>query len=280
MPAIKCLIRDEVDPDEFINALIDMKANFETYCSNYAVKVVTDEQIINFTSNEQNRQTFAAYAKLKHDLKDLRKPNINQNDVTYFLHDFRQPLYVERVVNLDLKSAYANILFMDGLITKDTFKYLAKLQKKDRLSAVGMLASRKEVFEYSRGVVQAKREERSEFSSFFFYAVKRTFEIMSELKKICGKSYLFTWVDGIYFLPDADVKKNCESYLKEIKFPYSGEELNEFEVKFLQRSIKVSFLKKTTDGPKRKFFDLPIQESAYHKLMRSEIFINNKQKQK
>lgn len=277
MPAIKGLIRNEAGPDNFIKALSDMKADFEMYCSNYAIKIITDEQIINFTQHEQNRQTFAAYAKLKHDLKDLPKPDVTENDVTYFLHDFREPIYVERVVNIDLKSAYANVLLMDNLISKETYSYLKKLAKKDRLSAVGMLASRKEVFEYSRGEVSDMRTERSEFSPFFFYAVKRVFQIMNELKKICGKSYLFTWVDGIYFLPDPEIKKTCTAYLDKIKFPYSTEMLNEFEVKFLPRSIKVSFLKEKTN---RKYFDLPIPESAFQKLLRNEIFINNKNKTK
>jgi hypothetical protein len=277
MPALKSLIRQD-EPDRFILQLQLMKANFETYCSNYAIKVAVDDQIINFVKNEQSNAAFAGFSKLKRDLKDTKRPNIEATDVTYFLHDFKEPVYIERVVNLDLKSAYANILYMDKLISKDTHKYLGRLKKQERLSAVGMLASRKEVFEYLKGEIVSLRTERSEFAPFFFYAVKRTFEIMSELKKICGNAYLFTWVDGIYFLPDPGIKKECEDYLKMIGFPYSGETLNEFEVQFLPRSIKVSFLKQ--DNPRRKYFDLPMQESAYQKLVRKEVFIHNKKHRK
>lgn len=143
--------------------------------------------------------------------------------------------------------------------------------KKDRLSAVGMLASKKLVFEFRKGKPENTREERSELAPFFFYAVKRTFEIMSELKKICGKSYLYTWVDGIYFLPDPGIKKECEAFLKEIKFPYSSEFLTEFEIKFMPRFIRASFMK---EG-KRKNFDLPLQDSAFNRIMSNALLLTD-----
>lgn len=277
MTAIKALIRSD-DPDKFMRMLINSNTDFDLYISNYAMKVIADEQIINFTKHEQSRATFAAFSKLKSELQEKPRPDIKHDDVIYFLHDFKAPIYVERVCNIDLKSAYANILFMDELITKATFKYLSKLVKRDRLSAVGMLASKKQVFEFRKGQPQNVREERSEFAPFFFYAVKRTYEIMSELKKICGKSYLFTWVDGIYFLPDPGIEKDCKQYLSEIKFPFSVEHLKEFDVDFLQRSIKVSFLKATDEKKKR--FDLPMQDSAFNRIMSNALLLTNNKKQK
>lgn len=277
MTAIKALIRSN-DPDKFMRMLISANVDFDLYVSNYAMKIIADEQIINFTKHEQSRATFAAFSKLKSELQNKPTPKVNPDDVTYFLHDFKEAVYVERVCNIDLKSAYAHILFMDDLITRKTFKYLTKLVKRDRLSAVGMLASKKQVFEFRNGEPKDVREERSEFAPFFFYAVKRTYEIMSELKKICGKSYLFTWVDGIYFLPDPGIERRCKEYLTEIKFPSSTEHLNEFEVDFLPRSIKVSFYKK--DDVKKKRFDLPMQDSAFNKIMSNALLLTNNKKQK
>ena len=277
MTAIKALIRSD-DPDKFMRMLINSNTDFDLYISNYAMKIIVDEQIINFTKHEQSRATFAAFSKLKSELQDKKRPNIEPDDVTYFLHDFKSPVYVERVCNIDLKSAYANILYMDELITPKTFRYLSKLIKKDRLSAVGMLASKKQVFEFRNGEPQNVHEERSEFAPFFFYAVKRTYEIMSELKKICGKSYLFTWVDGIYFLPDPGIEKECKTYLREIGFPFSVEHLREFDVNFLQRSIKVSFIK--NDDDKKKRFDLPMQDSAFNRIMSNALLLTNNKKSK
>jgi hypothetical protein len=278
MPAIKSLIRGN-DPDNFITMLITNKNNFDLYTSNYAMKIILEDgQIINFTKHEQSRATFAAFSKLKSNLQDKPKPNLQPGDVSYFLHDFKEPVYVETVCNIDLKSAYANILLLDEMITKDTHKYLSKLVKKDRLSAVGMLASKKQVIEFKRGKPVEEREERSEFAPFFFYAVKRTFEIMSELKKICGNSYLFTWVDGIYFLPDPGIKEACYKYLKEIKFPYSMEMLSEFDVQFHNRSIKVSFYRSKTERKKR--FDLPMADSRFTQIMSNALLLLNNKRRK
>jgi hypothetical protein len=278
MPAIKSLIRGN-EPDTFIRMLISKEIDFDLYTSNYAMKIIlVDGQIINFTKHEQSRATFAAFSKLKSNLQDKKKPNLQPGDVSYFIHDFREPLYVESVCNIDLKSAYANILFLDEMITKDTHKYLCKLVKKDRLSAVGMLASKKQVIEFRRGQATGEREERSEFAPFFFYAVKRTFEIMSELKKICGNSYLFTWVDGIYFLPDPGIEKACKEYLKTIRFPYASEMLSEFDVQFHPRSIKVSFFRHKNERKKR--FDLPMGDNAFTKIMSNALLLLNHKKQK
>lgn len=278
MPAIKSLIRGN-EPDTFIRMLISKEIDFDLYTSNYAMKIIlVDGQIINFTKHEQSRATFAAFSKLKSNLQDKKKPNLQPGDVSYFIHDFKEPLYVEKVCNIDLKSAYANILFLDEMITKDTHKYLCKLVKKDRLSAVGMLASKKQVIEFRRGQATGEREERSEYAPFFFYAVKRTFEIMSVLKKICGNSYLFTWVDGIYFLPDPGIEKACKEYLKEIRFPYASEMLSEFDVQFHPRSIKVSFFRDKNERKKR--FDLPMGDNAFTKIMSNALLLLNHKKQR
>jgi hypothetical protein len=271
--AVKSLMRGDA-AESFLDTLIETGATFDLYLSHYTLKIILDDQIYNFTKNEQTRQTFAAFSKLKSVLSEKKKPNVQPEDVSYFVHDFRQPVYADRVCNIDLKSAYANILLMDGLITKDVHKYLGKLSKPDRLAAVGMLASCKHVYEFRKGEPHGQvREERSEFSPFFFYAVKRCFEIMSELKKILESDYLFTWVDGIYFTPDYKKTLLCKQYLKSIGLPYSVEMLSEFEVKFLRRSIHIQF----TKGEKQKHFDLPMIQDEFTRTV-SNFLINDKTK--
>lgn len=259
--------------DSFLDMIIKQKNTFDLYLSNYTMKVVKGDVIFNFTKNEQSKRCFSAFTKLKSELSERVPPNIQATDVSYFVHDFKEPVYVEKVCNIDLKSAYATILMNDGYISKDLFKYLSKLPKKDRLSSVGMLASKKDIFEFKGGVTNSKTTARSEFSPFFFYAVKRTFEIMSELKKILGPDYLFTWVDGIYFLPNADKIYEVEAYLRSIKFPFSKDMLSEFDVRFTERSIMLTFKK---DG-KLKPFHLPHPEDGFKRAI-SERFqqVNNK----
>jgi len=51
------------------------------------------------------------------------------------------------IFNIDIKSAYATILKNDGLITQKTFDFINRLPKQERLTAVGMLAGKKNIFE-------------------------------------------------------------------------------------------------------------------------------------
>lgn len=212
----------------------------------------------------QSNQTFAAYAKVKKDVKDKEPPKINKDELVYFDHDFKESCSIDRVYNIDLKSAYATILFKDSIITEDTFSYLSRLPKHDRLAAVGMLASRKKSFSFDKlGTIRTYEETISKLENFFYYAVQRTFEIMCELRSILGNSYLFTWVDGIYFRPDMDGLLKCEDYLRRISFRYSEEVLTDWQVRVVKGAVKLFFVK---EG-KIKSFSLPARESEFTCIM-------------
>ncbi len=212
----------------------------------------------------QSNQTFAAYAKVKKDVKDKPPPNIDKESLVYFYHDFKESCSIDRVYNIDLKSAYATILYKDGIISEDTFKYLSRLPKHDRLAAVGMLASKKKSFCFDKkGTIRTYEETISKLENFFYYAVQRTFEIMCDLRAILGGFYLFTWVDGIYFRPDMDALVACEDYLRRIKFRYSEEVLTDWHVRVVKGAVKLFFVK---EG-KIKSFSLPARESEFVSIM-------------
>lgn len=260
---------------QLIDYLTSGKFNFEMTSSNYTTKLKSE--IINrtFVATKQSKRTFAAFAKLKSDLKNLKVPNVPAESVRYFEHDFRKDSYFPEVVNIDLKSAYARIFYNDKMITEETFKYFNSCKKQERLASVGMLASRKKVFQFENGKPVSYVENISELSGFFFYCVKRTHEIMSELKRICGDKYLFTWVDGIYFLPDEKVLSECIQYLESVNFLFTKENLQDFTVKIFKNKAFLTFKK---DG-KLKRFNLPSASSEFRKVIMESIIEINKNKQ-
>lgn len=212
----------------------------------------------------QSNQCFAAYAKVKRDVKTKPIPVIDQSKLVYFEHDFRYSCEIDTVYNIDLKSAYATILFNDGLISMDSYKYLSRLPKHDRLAAVGMLASKKKTFGFdSKGTVKSFESSVSNLENFFYYAVQRTFEIMQTLKSILRQSYLFTWVDGIYFTPDMDGLIQAEDYLRSIGFRYSEDVLTDWNVRVVGGAVKLNFVK---EG-KIKSFSLPARQSEFASIM-------------
>jgi hypothetical protein len=217
-----------------------------------------------FVYSLQSNQCFAAYAKLKKDVKSKLIPSIDKSRLVYFEHDFRESMSIPRVYNIDLKSAYATILMKDGYITKETFRYMSGLPKHDRLASTGMLASKKKIFSFSkRGDIYQYESSISVLENFFYYAVQRTFEIMSMCKAILGEHYLFTWVDGIYFLPNMKALMECEDYLRSISFPYTEEVLTDWQVRVVSGAVKLFFVK---EG-KVKSFSLPAKESEFASIM-------------
>lgn len=239
--------------------------------------------------NQQSKRTFAAASKVKRDVnrRELLHdengdpylgerlnpiPNIDAANLVYFQHDFKRDAAYNTVMNIDLKSAYATILLRDGFITKETFDYLAKCTKPERLASVGMLAARKNIFIFKDGVAVEHSEVKEETSGVFFYAVQKTYEIMSRLKKICGQKYLFTWVDGIYFLPSEKIYAECIAELEKSSFNFSVEKLKRFSVEITQTKANIKFWKKASNNKyKKKVFQLPLNMNEYQKKCLSQI---------
>lgn len=249
----------------YIEFLKDAKIPFVLTCSNYTTMIKAAEVIdVKFVQTMMSNRCFAAYSKIKSDVKDVVPPEINKSQLNYFLHDFDKSLQADEVMNIDLKSAYATILHMDRIISDDTFNYLKTIPKSDRLASVGMLASKKTDFYFdSDGVITDVVEKRSEKENFFFYAVKRTFEIMTELRGILGDRYLFTWVDGIYFQYDPEAMLYCAEYLDSIRFDFSAEILKNFNLDYTDIGIKIDFMK---EG-KQKRFSLPPRNTEFNRIM-------------
>lgn len=262
----------------YMQFLKDTDIPFTMICSNYTVAFVAEGLERKFVNSMQSNRTFAAYSKLKSDVSKKPVPKINLEKIVYFIHDFKKTERIGDVTNIDLKSAYATVLYKDGVISKDTYDYISALKKQERLAAVGMLAARKKIFNFDTGKVISYSEKVSETSNFFFFAVKRTGEIMNDIRGICGDNYLFTWVDGIYFKPCPEIQKRISDYIEKIGFKYSVDHLRNFNVTVDDKRVKVDFDKLEKDGVtwKNKPFQLPLEASAFKKLMIEAILSKHK----
>src|SRR5690349_12206428 len=126
--------------ENYIDLHKKMKIPFEMTLTNYTTRIKSDYKDIHFLRSAQSKQMFAAYAMLKKDVTKKPVPVVDQNALSYYSIGFNQSSKHQTVYNIDIKSAYATCLFVNGYISKKTFAYLNKLPKLDRLAAVGMLA--------------------------------------------------------------------------------------------------------------------------------------------
>ena len=253
--------------NKLLSYLLDYKKNFLLETSNYTTTIITEDKVKKFVVKKQSARTFAAYSKIQMDVKDKEPPKIKASELIYFQHDFSKDAFIPDVMNIDLKSAYSTILYRDGYISEETFLYLGKCNKYERLASVGMLASNKKTFRFEKGIVKdMPTETRNEKAGIFFYCVRKTFEIMSNLKMICGQKYLFTWVDGIYFIPDEKIYWECIEVLENAAFDFSIERLANFKVQILQGTCKVTFQKENSKGEiKNKLFHFSHNPNEYQK---------------
>lgn len=238
---------------EAVNAYIDfhekMKLPYTITISNYTTRIESNLHDIYFMKREQSNRVFAAFSKVKSDCKKKNCPPIDRDNLQYYSSSFSKPeFHAERVYNIDIKSAYASILFNDGFISKETYKYVCSLKKMDRLAAIGMLAGKKNIFEVDEnGDIVSEKTVISETVDYFFYCVKKTAEIMNECIKHLGSAFLFSWVDGIYFLQEesSGIKAGqiITDYLNEINLKCTFEVLDNFNVALKKDHFNCTYYK-------------------------------------
>lgn len=216
-----------------IDFLIKMKFDFSVLLSNYTTTIKSPAFNKMYMLKRGSQKMFIAYKMILRDIKEknIPAPKIDRSRCRYFSH--RKGLEsgkFNKVVNIDLKSAYATILFNEGIISQKTFDYLQTLPKEDRLAAVGMLAKTKTEFVYKAGeLTEHPLRHREETEGFFFYAVNRTRGIMENIENLLNNDFIFSWVDGIYFSDESKAGPILE-YLKEININYSLQYCTNFEI--------------------------------------------------
>lgn len=203
---------------------------------------------------------FSAYSKIKADLKELPVP-VDIRYIKYYQTNFNNThLYADKIYQIDIKSCYASILKNHKLISEETFNSICKLSKENRLAAIGMLASKKNIFHFDeKGAVIEHIIHKSDTSDYFFFCVQETFKIMDECKYILGDDFLFIWVDAIYFIGDMQKALQVVDYFKnEHNLESSIHELNEFEVELRKDFYRCRYIK----GNSKTFMDIPLPEQS------------------
>lgn len=269
MPAKKVEL-NPANVKKYIDLHKTLKIPFTLTVSNYTTKIESILYELHFMKNAQSNRMFAAFQKVKSDVIKKPVPSIEAAAVNYFaVNIFEKDFYADVIYNIDLRAAYATVLNNESYISDETYKHLLKLPKMERLSSVGMLAGKKNIFKVNAdGKVISDETIISPTSDYFFYCVQKTFDIMNEARFLLQESFLFSWVDGIYFL-DIDSKNYSEimDFFKEKKFRVSFDVLTEFYVKNRKTYYACEYVK---DG-KKKFMNVPKQESSIIKNISSYL---------
>jgi hypothetical protein len=189
----------------------EKQLNFVVKHSNYNTQIIGTEATLKFIQTEHPIRVFVAYNKIVKDLKESPKTvEILQGEWSTDNFDSRnglKPAFYKKILNLDISSAYPYCLWINKLITQDTFNYLMAMPKTERLPAIGMIAKKSVWITYTAGKADSWELKEGFYANIFFYVIQQITDLMAWAAEIAGDSFLFYWVDGIFLKPTIPKKK-------------------------------------------------------------------------
>jgi hypothetical protein len=215
----------------------------------YTTKIHKPTGILTFSTIQFRNKVFVAANMVKRDAKQSDKGQEIMNSVfrknNYANSDTTEVYLADEVWNIDIKSAYANCLFVNGLIKGETLGYLQGLKKHERLPSVGMLAKSHIKYWYSEGECFKVEPHREPTAQIFFFLIHEIDRVMREIKWILGDYFLYYWVDGVFFKKETPTRLivQVEEYLKSENYPYAWEMCYNFDYFRHDGNVKVKMIK-------------------------------------
>ena len=232
-----------------IDMLNKLKVPFEVQHGTYTTSIITEHGKSKYFLNTYNTRVFRCAKMIKKDVENSPyAPAIIDSKffkTNYGLSDIKKSYFAQKVLNIDISSAYATCLFNKGLITQDTFDVLKTIPKAERLPCVGMLATSHSKFYYNDGKCVNVDMFRSPTANIFFYLIDEINYIMKNIEFMLGKKFIFYWVDGIFFDANTDKKtiQNIENYLTDLGYKYKYEDVQDFKMNVDERKLSLRMIK-------------------------------------
>ena len=206
-----------------------------------------------FMLNSYSNRVFIARNKVLKDLKESElAKEIMQGDYStknFGISDRLQNMDEDKILNIDISSAYPHAIYNAGLISEETFNYLKGLKKGEKLPCLGMLAGSHVKLKYESGKVTDYYAHREPTAQIFFLLIQEVNDVMEECKWILGDDYIFHWVDGVFFKKSTSVKKinQVEKIFEDLKFPYKYESVKNFSLRKNGENYVISMNKNGED---------------------------------
>lgn len=251
---------------EIITDLIREKIDFDVLATNYTteIKLIDSGHSYFFSANSRlNFKLFGTLSKLKKETANIIIPDSAEGKISYYSlnkNNFKPRNGAgtyKKVFNIDITAAYATVLKNKKYISTELFNTIMKLPKMDRLAIVGMLATKKVIYEIRNGKEKSARIETDEQRrKIFFEASKVIDEILFLCRQAAENSFLFFWVDGIY-LKDTAAHDKIKNILSENGLNYKEQVLTDFNYIIDSEVIYINYINQ--EGTKKQF-NLPINQ--------------------
>lgn len=203
------LYRDVETVKKIVQMYKDMKLDFCIKNSSYSTVIETETNQVRFITNNYSNAVFMAAQKIKSDVKqsELGKSIMlgHYSTANYDSANGQPDGKWPKIVNIDISSAYANCLLNSKLISKETYNFIQKIPKTERLPAMGMLARNQLIINFEKGEPTTNERFTADTAQVFFYVISEINKLMQEVMNMAGEHFLFYWVDGIFLKDDIPV---------------------------------------------------------------------------
>jgi hypothetical protein len=204
------LYRDVETVKKIVQMYKDMKLDFCIKNSSYSTIIETETNQVRFITNNYSNAVFMAAQKIK---SDVTKSELGRSimaghysTANYDSANGQPDGSWNKIINIDITSAYATCLLNSKLISKETYLFLQKIPKTERLPAMGMLARNQLIINFEKGVATTHERFTADTAQIFFYVISEINKMMQKVMQMAGDYFLFYWVDGIFLKYDIPVE--------------------------------------------------------------------------
>lgn len=243
------LYRDVETIKKIVQMYKEMKLDFCIKNSSYSTIIETETNQVRFITNNYSNAVFMAAQKIKSDVtkSDLGKSIMAGHYATanYDSANGQPDGKWDKIINIDITSAYATCLLNSKLISKETYLFLQKIPKTERLPAMGMLARNQLIINFEKGEPISNERFTADTAQIFFYIISEINKMMQTVMQMAGDHFLFYWVDGIFLKQDIPVKllDQIENVFLHKNYAVKYESVKDLEWKREEDSVVITMIK-------------------------------------
>jgi hypothetical protein len=272
------LYRDVETIKKIVQMYKDMKLDFCIKNSSYSTIIETETNQVRFITNNYSNAVFVAAQKIKSDVtkSDLGKSIMagHYSTSNYDSANGQPDGKWDKIINIDITSAYATCLLNSKLISKETYLFLQKIPKTERLPAMGMLARNQLIINFEKGEPVSNERFTADTAQIFFYIISEINKMMQTVMQMAGDHFLFYWVDGVFLKQDIPVKllDQIENVFLHKNYAVKYESVKDLEWKREEDSVVIT-MNKNGESKRYAFKDRNYSKN-FDALMQQFIALN------
>jgi len=250
-----------------IRFLSDNKKSFTVQHGTYTTKIINPDGKLKYQTTSFDQRVFIASQMIRRDVlaSELGQKIIasSQPRTNFGYNESIVPFEADRVLNIDISSAYASALYNSGMITEKTHAYLRRMKKEERLPAMGMLARSSCSWVYKDGKCVEIVPKRADTAQIFFYLIAEINYVMQSVKWELGKYFYFYWVDGFFFDYNTPVPliTKVENILTDKGYHYKYELVEDFKLTLDKKKVYTIDMVKNGDRKRYQFSQNHLKEA-------------------